>query len=323
LNPDNVVAQKNRDFNRELAVERKAVVRVGPSLEDQFGSARSWDQVLLQNGPFDEPSFCFALGWAFATNGLYRQAIQQFERVRRLAPDDLLTRQWLLKLYMSAPLDGAFRYDRVLELIQEVRARPAVFPLTLTNRAELLFSEATARFGLGDAGGGALVLEAARAAEPTNLLFLAVAAQVYLQQGDFTNALRVINQQLEANPADPTALGNKGYVCLQLKAYDAAIPPLTRLLTLETNNLAAKLNRAIACLQSGHLEAAQRDYEELHRQFPTAYQLHYGLAEIAYRQRQTNTARRYYQLYLSNAPPDSAEAAFVRQRLQQLQPPAS
>jgi Flp pilus assembly protein TadD len=293
------------------------VVRVGQSSEDQFGRVRTWDQVINQNGPYDEPTFCYGLGRVFVQQGLYRQAIQQFERVRSLAQDDLASRQMLVNLYLWARL-----YDRVLEVVKEVQARPEVFGLTLTSRAELLSAEASARFGNGDVAGGRQLLETARTAHPTNSVMLSGAAQVYILHGDLTNALQVINDQLQLNPTDPAALGNKGYVYVQLHAYRDAIPPLTQLLNLQTNNAVARLNRAIAYLQSDDLEAAQRDYEDLHKQFPTAYQLHYGLAEIACRKRDTNSAIRYFQLYLSNEL-DKAEAKLVRERLQHLQPPGS
>ena len=88
----------------------------------------------------------------------------------------------------------------------------------------------------------------------------------------------------------------------------------------DTNNYSALLNRAIACLRANKLDAAQRDYEVLQKAFPTAFQIYYGLAEIAWRKKDTNAAIRNYQLYLANAPTNTAEAKVVSERLKELKP---
>jgi outer membrane protein assembly factor BamD (BamD/ComL family) len=87
---------------------------------------------------------------------------------------------------------------------------------------------------------------------------------------------------------------------------------------LETNNYTAVLYRAIASLRAGKLDDALRDYEVIQRQFPKQHQVYYGLGEIAYRNKDTNTALRHYESYLSNAPPDLAEANFVAGRIREL-----
>ncbi len=77
------------------------------------------------------------------------------------------------------------------------------------------------------------------------------------------------------------------------------------------------LNRAIAYLRSDKLDEARRDYEVLQKTFPTAFQVFYGLGEIAYRKSETNAAVRNYELYLANSPPPE-EAKVISARLKQL-----
>ena len=125
-------------------------------------------------------------------------------------------------------------------------------------------------------------------------------------------------QQLTIAPTNMNALVNKGFACIQVGAFDQAIPPLTQVLAMQTNNYSALLNRAIAYLRGNKLEAAQRDYEVLQKAFPTAFQIYYGLAEIAWRKKDTNAAIRNYQLYLANAQTNTAEAKVVSERLKEL-----
>jgi tetratricopeptide (TPR) repeat protein len=68
------------------------------------------------------------------------------------------------------------------------------------------------------------------------------------------------------------------------------------------------------------LDESQQDYETLQKAAPSAYQVYYGLGEIAYRRKDTNGAIRYYELYLSNAPPNLEEAKAIRERVSKLKP---
>ena len=62
LNPDNVVAQINLQFNQNLRAGKSVPVDPSIATRDQFGKYHDWNEVLNANGPFDEPSYCFAEG---------------------------------------------------------------------------------------------------------------------------------------------------------------------------------------------------------------------------------------------------------------------
>jgi Flp pilus assembly protein TadD len=123
---------------------------------------------------------------------------------------------------------------------------------------------------------------------------------------------------LQRRPDDPNLLNSKGCAYIQLKQYAAAIPPLDHALALQSSNHVARLNRAIAYLRNDHLDAARQDYEVLQKALPSAYQVYFGLGEIAYRKKERAAAIRYYQLYLTNAPPNTEERKLVNTRLAEL-----
>ncbi|MDB6112898.1 MAG: Tetratricopeptide 2 repeat protein, partial [Pedosphaera sp.] len=144
--------------------------------------------------------------------------------------------------------------------------------------------------------------------------------QLFIYARDYSNALSSANQLLKGAPDDPTGLFFKGISSIQLHAYQDAIPPLTRLMTLQTTNYAAQLNRAIAYLQATNLTAARHDYEAVVKVLPKTYQAYYGLAEIASLEKDVPAVIKNYQLYLTNAPPDTEEAKSISTRLKELQP---
>ncbi|MGO8931474.1 MAG: tetratricopeptide repeat protein [Limisphaerales bacterium] len=339
LNPDNVVAQINLECNKNLQAGRKSSVPLSKPIEDEFAKYRKWEDILSENGPFDEPSYCYEQGRVFVGNKLYRQAAAQFDRVITLAPENLVARIWLSQLCVISGMP-----NQALKLLNQIRARPELVEAARTNRTELLFMEASAHLAQNDLRGAEAAVQATLGQYPGDEGLLATATQVYMKYGGYfdkllaakagsdtdtctymrngcySNALTTIEQQLVISPADTNALVNKGFACIQIGAFEQAIPPLTKVLAMDTNNYSALFNRAIAFLRSDQLEAAQGDYEVLQKAFPAAFQIYFGLAEIAWRQKDTNAAIQYYQRYQANAPTNTTEAKLVRARLKELQP---
>ena len=315
LNPDNIAAQINLRFNQDLRAGRTAPVDPSKVTRDQFGNYHSWNEVVNACGPFDEPSFCFVNGLASAKDsGFYRQAVASFNRVRELDPDYLPARLMLAQIYLSSRLP-----DRALEVLQDPLAQPAKFSLTDSNSTELNVLAAGAYFQETNLVQGTRLLELEIARHPDNNDLLTVAVQAFGMRGLYTNALAVVERKLTLAPDDPTWLYGKGYVCLQLHAYDDAIAAFTRVLAVQTTNADARFYRAQAYLDTGKLDAARADYRQLQQTFTNSFPVANGLGEIAWREHATNEAIRNYKIYLANANTNTAEATNVILRLRELE----
>jgi tetratricopeptide (TPR) repeat protein len=313
LNPDNIVAGINLQFNQSLRAGQNIPVDLSKATADKFGKYRSWDAVLSENGPFDEPSFSFENGVILMRGSLVRQAVEPFERVRQLVPDNLAARLWLAQAYLSSRLP-----DRVLEALNGPMNQPEKFSVDETNLTQLNLLAAAAYFQKDNNTRGIQLVETEISRQPTNDALLVIATQIYLKRGLSTNALVIIDRKLQLTPDDPVWLFGKGYASIQIKAYDDAIATFTHLLTIQTNSNDALFNRAVAYLQSGHLDEAHADYEKLQQSFTNSLQVAYGLGEIAYRKHDTNEAIRNYEIYLTTANPNTAEATNIIQRLREL-----
>jgi tetratricopeptide (TPR) repeat protein len=267
-----------------------------------------------ENGPFDEPRFCFEEGRIYLRSSLYRQAGNQFERVRVLEPESLPARLNLAQLFVIARMP-----DDALRMLDEIHTRP----VSRTNQTELLSVEVSARLAAQDLKGATNAIQVALDKYPADEDLLAAAAQAFMNYGLYTNALELVDKQLKLSPDNLNALLNKGFVCLHLAAYENAIPSLSRLLTLDTNSLSdlhrtALLNRAIAHLRLSHWDESKHDYELLQKVQPSDTRIFYGLGEIAYRTRDTNSALRNYNLYLASAAKGTVEAKNVADRVKEL-----
>jgi tetratricopeptide (TPR) repeat protein len=315
LNPDNIVAQINLDFNRSLQAGQNVPVDLSKTTADKFGKYRSWDEVLGENGPFDEPSFTFESGVILMRGGLSRQAVAPFERVRELDPDNLAARLWLAQCYLASRLA-----DRALALLREPQEQPEKFSLTENDSTQFNILAAAAYFQKDNNARGIQLLETEISRQPTNEVLFITAVQVYLKRGLYTNAMTIIDRQLQAAPDDPTWLFGKGFASIQIKKYDDAIAALNTLLSIQPTNNDALFNRAVAYLQSGRLDAARADYETLHQSFTNSPQVAYGLGEIAWRKHETNEAIKNYEVYLAGVNTNTAEATNIIGRLKLLKP---
>jgi tetratricopeptide (TPR) repeat protein len=143
--------------------------------------------------------------------------------------------------------------------------------------------------------------------------------KLYLQCGQNALALAMLDQLLGREPNNAEFVVSKGIAQMGLGQYDAAIATLTRALSLDPSNPAARINRAISGLRAGHLDAARADYQELLKRFPNEFHVLYGLAEIAWREQDTNAAIEFSQRYLATGVPESAEYILVSYRLRRLQ----
>jgi len=313
LNPDNIVAEINLEFNEQFRAGKSVPVDISKSLEDRFGKYRTWEEVLTLNGPYDEPSLTYAQGFVFVQGNLIRQAAQEFDRVRALSTNDLASRLWLAQLHLSRGLP-----DRALALAEEVRECARRLPGGITNITDLFTLEASAYFVKKEPARAINVIEGSLKTTPNSMPLLAAACKTYADFGQYTNALDLTDRMLTLEPENAALWLNRGCFLVELGDYPQATAAFDRVLSQQTNNPTAQLYRAIANLRADKLDDALRDYEAVQREHPKAFQIYYGLGEIAWRRKDTNTAIRHYETYLSNAPPAMAEVKFVAGRIREL-----
>ena len=87
---------------------------------------------------------------------------------------------------------------------------------------------------------------------------------------------------------------------------------------LAPSNQVVRLNRPIANVRAGNLDATKADYQLLLPGNPDSHKVLFGLAEIAWRRQDTNTAVQYYQNCLARSARGSADYKRVADRLRQL-----
>ena len=305
LNPNNVVAKVNLRFNQELqAGTEPKTLKLADPVQPELGKYKSWLDAIRDNGPLDQPTACFGEAHVLARGGNLRQSAQLFERVHELLPEDAGATYWLAQTYLAIRMP-----DKALKLLNKLDEHISGLDELGIGPVELTQSKAVALYSAGKSEEAESLLDDAIKQNPKDTKLLKTAAQVSAMFGRYTNALSIVDHLLQVKPDDPTALVNRGFLNMQMRNFEQAIPPLTRALDLNTNNYTARLDRAIAYLSDNKLDEARQDYQVLESQLVEnsvtnrLFQIYYGLGDIAYRQKDTNSAIHYYQLYLSNSAP--------------------
>ncbi len=314
VNPDNSAAKVNLAYNKHLLAHTNAPFQLARDLGEELAHYKNWNHIMIANGPIDEPQFDYELGLMFSQGALYRQGAQCFERVVRLQPDNFRSRIWLGQIYNLARMS-----EPALSLVRAVRKLSDPVVHEPQTQVELISIEAIAYFNKNEPEKAERILSTALSLMSRNDKLVDTALQLYLNFQRPASALPLLLNKLADYPDDPTTLINLSFVYLRLERYDLAIPPLDHLLALQPGNTTALLNRAIAHLQSGQLDAAQKDYEVLKIVSPDAFQIYYGLGEIAWRKKDTATAIANYEGYLKNVPASGGdEFKLVQSRLKEL-----
>ena len=313
LNPSNLVAVLNRDFNESLRTGKPSASDPAKIAQELLGPGQSWATVLAKHGPPDEPGFCFALGQLFRQSGLPRQAIIQFTRVTELAPSNHLAHLAVADTFIALGVP-----DRAKAALDAARAKPALRAGLAASEAAVLRLDALHLSQKNQKAEAEQAFVNALKKHPNDLPLLDSLTEIYLLSGRFTNALTVTEAQLKVAPTSPRALVNKGGIHIQMKQFEAALVPLNKLIELQPNHPGARLNRAMALMNLNRLDDATKDYRKLIDLAPTTHNGHFGLAEIAWQRKQTADARKHYEAGLKLAPPDAPEAKVAQQRLKEL-----
>ena len=313
LNPDNIVAEVNRDFNQTLQAGKKISTEFSEITSDQFGRYRSWNEVHLLNGPFDEPNYALNMAVILLQGGYYREALAELVRVHALIPDSLPARLLQAQVYVVSQMP-----EQALGVLREPLQNPKKFGLTSSNSVMFNFTAAAAYLQLTNYQPGIDLLKLEVNRHPDDPSLPEAATKGCLAHNLQAQALDFINIQLARTPGDPHWLFGKGFTLVQLKSFPQAADAFTKVLAVETNNFNALFNRAIAYLSYDQFALARTDYLRLQQTYTNAWPVAYGLSEIARHQHDTNEIIRNYQIYLANAPTNTAEVVSVRKRLAEL-----
>jgi tetratricopeptide (TPR) repeat protein len=205
LNPRNLAAAVNLQCNTNLLANQKVVMAQSPGFEEQASRFQNPGKILLDNGPVDEPVFCFQLGLLFTRNRLFRQSSQQFERVRALASGET----------GGNPPRAEEPRSKTLALLAEIRAHPNLQLLARAAKNELDYLQSESWFN------DLTAIHQRLRENPDDVAALINEGFIFIQLGAFSNAIPPLTRALELTNS-PVALLNRAVASVCLSNLDVA-----------------------------------------------------------------------------------------------------
>jgi tetratricopeptide (TPR) repeat protein len=310
LNTNNLLAAVNLECNTNLQAGKKLDLARVSELGAQFKDLAQLTAIINMCGPADEPSLCYLLGRHCQMAGLPRQAVQQLERARTLAPAELRPDFALAEIYSRYRQD-----EKVFALVQRLRASLSLLPTNELESAalEVDLLEAKTWMSQTNAAKARGMLQSILERHP-DAAAASLVLNAYMNFGDFTNALQLVANQLAREPDNPEWMNIQAGILIQMNRASAAIAVLNRALAV-TNTPTLRLNLALAYLKNTNLPAAAAEYHQLEANPPDVFIVHFGLANIAELQHDTNQAVRHLRICLTNAPVGSPRLEEIRAHL--------
>jgi tetratricopeptide (TPR) repeat protein len=317
LSPDSPIAYANREFNGHLRAGTPPPQKPSEALQDRIGAMGGrWDAALSRFGPADEPSICYVLARLFEQGGNFRQAAQLLERTIHFEPQNKSARLAYMLMCVQSMLP-----DIAMRSIADFKARFPDSTLTEEETGELLRAEAWAYVVRNDLPTAERLLTSSSVKSPKRNAPWETLLDIYVKLGRITNAVALLEKQLDAQPGNVRALVSYAAIKIQSGKIADAIPLLDRALQQDPKDEQALLNRAIANFKLDRIDAAIADYDILRSTARPAYQLQvvYGLAEAYFRKKDVKESLRLYRQFEKDAPPGIPEIIAARERIKLLE----
>jgi FimV-like protein len=234
--------------------------------------------------------------------GMRAKALEEFEEVLRLEPDQPEAVQAAAEMYFEAQ-----EYEKSADFFRRLRQ---VAPAELA----AYYSEAQALIELKRYDDAIEVLKKGLEIRDDIPNYLVLLAELYTRNGDLEAAARVYERGLAHGP-DPRLNEGLARTLVGLGRGEEAVPILERMTAMLPHNADLKLDLARAYRQAGSLDRAQEVLEEIHSTDSSNLQIQYELASVlslkgevdqaadmfeALLDSETGTARSFRPLFMTN-----------------------
>jgi tetratricopeptide (TPR) repeat protein len=279
LNTNNVAARANRDFNQSLQSGKPHAADPEAMTEEKFGGYRSWDALLAENGPYDHPDFCEILGINLLSQTQYRQAALQFSRTIAFQPTNFNARISFVKCLVG----GVWLDEAMAELD---RMSTEFSDLAEANKVDMANVRATIHFQKNDFAKAEQTLKTAKEALPEQTALGESLFELYRAAGKYTNAMELINEQLQKTPTNIVIHLQKVELQMGARDFRGVHESLDKVLTLAPKNVPAQLYRAFAYIQEADYDRAISTVDRILREDADNSQalLYKGIAHLEKKQ---------------------------------------
>ena len=258
IDPFNPTVQINWLVNSNLLAGHPLNLELLPALKQQFADPKALGLFTENFGPVDEPAWCVLAGKNDCSAGLFRAAVQMFERARELVPHSPAI------LWELAQTDARLgRNGTARETLDQIRhnTTPELLKTNHTD-ASLRLLEANTWYAETNYVRAHQVLHALGEEYPGDPALTTSILELMVTYRDWGSALQQMAADAVRTPNHPALLNLQGALLFQAGQPADALKVLDHLLTL-TNLPAGRHNHAATQLILGNYPAANREFQNL------------------------------------------------------------
>ncbi|MBI4862033.1 MAG: tetratricopeptide repeat protein [Candidatus Riflebacteria bacterium] len=224
------------------------------------------------------------LGLALEKQGLYDEAVREYEMALLIMPDDPYTLNNLGTLHFQLG-----RNQEARRLLARAVARVPGYPEALSNLGAV-------ECELGDLPSALAHIRAALTAKPHHVSALLNLGMVLRRHGKqrHAEAEAAYQEAIRIDPGNATAFNNLGALYLDAGQGDRAVKAFSRVISLRTESSQAWMNLARAWASSGHRERASESLVRAAMLQPTSGPVQLESARLALKSGLPDVARRLY-----------------------------
>jgi tetratricopeptide (TPR) repeat protein len=313
FNPANLSARINLEFLN--ARQRGETRRLLPAQIDAWLTSSDrgrahWAEVVSRHGPVDEPTALVQVGRMYLLAGHPHQALARLTRSVELAPE---WRAAQLARAQGLTLLGDFRAVETATAALPQAAEAEEWPAVAL--VQLLETRAVALRQLGRTNEATAFIETFTQAHQAVVPVVSGAVELYAASGAGAAELRWLEHLLRQDPKRVEWLVAKGDAEFRQGDFTAALRSLDQALRLAPTEGAARGARARVAVAAGELEVAAQDYHALLNQPEHVPGALFGLGGIAWRQQNTNAMMAWYEAFLTNHTATPQQIAVANRRL--------
>jgi tetratricopeptide (TPR) repeat protein len=308
FNTNNLSALINRDVNVALGTNGPGISPAVAGLDKEVAEARSWPKFLRQNGPVDEANVRSYYGRRLLAERLSRQAVEHLQRSVELDGTNITARLALADAQVQLR-----RYPAARQTLADSEISGAA-----ADTEELARLLSLIDFGTGDRVAAVKRLRAGLAKHETSTKLRRTLADVYLSERSFTNALPVLEELVKLAPKDRNIPGVLASVYGEVGRLDDALKLFDEQVSANPKNPTLLVNRGSVLLRAQKTDLAQADYDLALELEPRLMRGHVGLADVALLRGDTNAAIGRLEKAMGMTAADSAAAQRIQRHLDRL-----
>ena len=236
-----------------------------------FETAKQMCEKIIQLNPMDSTTYML-MGEGYARAGIYKTAIDYYQKALKLNPVSRITKRGLAQSYNNygVTLRNSKKWDDAIAAYHKALEIQPAFHIARTNLSDAFWQKANTLRNTGQVEDAIKTYLELQKLQPKDTQISSLLGELYLKKRNYTEAIAAFHSVYLANPDDPQARHNliaayhqSAQHLIDRKDFGSAIELLQKALVVAPNESNIRLSLAHAYQSIGEYERAQTELDRV------------------------------------------------------------